>query len=256
VGRVTPSPRIALTAALAALPGLAACGGAEPAPPAAVPVVRGAAIDGSDDAPPPSASGARPGGGAAAGSRADEAPVAIASAGGEGGPDDGDLAIALDPDPEPELEPEPEPEPEGPRRITFRDLSLIDFDVDAMLDYRLFPDEYEGEDVADLAFPEEITALDGREVSLVGYMIPGKIEKGGDVRDFMLVRDLLGCCFGGTPMPDEWVDVVVAEGARAEYRAYLPMRVTGVMTLGGEQDEAGFALGVYRMKATAVQPED
>lgn len=228
---------------------LAACGAEPAAPPAPLVEVRGAAIDGSDDPAP-----------------APPAPVEPAD---EPRPDDGQLAAAALVPAEGEgagasspaaeeasEEVESEPEPAGPRRIGFRDLSLIDFDVDAMLDYRLFPEEYEGEDVSDLAFPPEIAALDGAEVSLVGYMIPGKIEKGGDVRDFMLVRDLLGCCFGGTPMPDEWVDVVVAEDTRAEYRAYLPMRVTGVMTLGGEQDEAGFALGIYRMTATAVQPED
>ena len=225
------------TLALFALAPLAGCGGEAPAAPTPVPVVRGAAIDGSEDAPEPAPE-----------PETTEASPEDADA---GEPDGGEPAVA-----EESQEPAEEPEPEGPRRITFRDLSLIDFDVDAMLDYMLFPEEYEGEEVDDLSFPEEITALDGREVSLVGYMIPGKIAKGGDVRDFMLVRDLLGCCFGGTPMPDEWVDVIVAEGSRAEYRAYLPMRVTGVMTLGGEQDEAGFALGIYRMTATAVQPED
>ena len=72
----------------------------------------------------------------------------------------------------------------------------------------------------------------------------------------MVVRDLVWCWFGGAPRPDEWVDVVVGEGTKAEYRAYMPMRVTGKRTLGGEQDEAGFALGVYRISATAVTAED
>jgi hypothetical protein len=124
-----------------------------------------------------------------------------------------------------------------------------------MLDHMLFPEEYDEEDAEYLAFPEELTRLTGREVSIVGYMIPGDMKQ-GEVQDFMLVRDLLGCCFGGTPMPDEWVDVVMAEGESAEYRPYLPMRVTGVLTLGGEQDEAGFAMGIYKMVATDVHVED
>lgn len=146
-------------------------------------------------------------------------------------------------------------EPEGLIQVTYQDLSLVDYDVDAMLDYMLFPDEYEDEETADLEFPADLKRLDGREVSIVGYMIPGEIDR-GNVRDFMLVRDLMGCCFGGAPMPDEWVDVIMEEDAKAEYRPYMPMRVTGIMTLGGEQDEAGFALGIYRMKATEVQLED
>lgn len=157
---------------------------------------------------------------------------------------------------EPEAEPATSTAPDdGPLVITYQDLSLVDYDVDAMLDHMLFPEEYDEEDAEYLAFPEELTRLTNREVSIVGYMIPGDMKQ-GEVTDFMLVRDLLGCCFGGTPMPDEWVDVIMAEGERAEYRPYLPMRVTGVLTLGGEQDEAGFAMGIYKMVATDVHVED
>lgn len=216
--------------------------------------VQGAAIDGSEDPAEPIAE---------APAAPESAPMETSvEASAEATPADGspmsaatEVAVTETPV-EPEPGPEPEPEQDGPVEVGFRDLSLIDYDVDAMLDLMLFPDEYEGEDVADLEFPEEITRLEGKEISLVGYMIPGRIEKGGNVRDFMLVRDLLGCCFGGAPMPDEWVDVVVEEGTEAEYRAYMPMRVTGKLTLGGDQDEAGFALGVYRISATAVTAED
>lgn len=143
----------------------------------------------------------------------------------------------------------------GPLEISYQDLSLVDYDVDAMLDCMLFPDEYDEDDREYLAWPDSITRLMGREVSIVGYMIPGEMEQ-GEVRDFMLVRDLLGCCFGGTPMPDEWVDVVMAEGEVAEYRPYVPMRVTGELRLEGEQDEAGFAMGIFRMRATKVEVEE
>lgn len=139
--------------------------------------------------------------------------------------------------------------------LTFRALSLLDYDVDAMLDYMLFPAEYEGEDTSFLELPADLKALDGKQISIVGYMIPGQMER-GNVRDFMLVRDLMGCCFGGTPMPDEWIDVTMDEGAKAEYRPYMPMRVTGVLSLSGQQDGAGFALGIYRLRGSAVQVED
>jgi hypothetical protein len=173
------------------------------------------------------------------------------------GSEDLPASVATEPEAPLELESQPEPAPpeEGPLAITYQDLSLVDYDVDAMLDHMLFPEEYDEEDAEYLAFPEELTRLTGREVSIVGYMIPGDMKQ-GEVQDFMLVRDLLGCCFGGTPMPDEWVDVVMAEGESAEYRPYLPMRVTGVLTLGGEQDEAGFAMGIYKMVATDVHVED
>lgn len=215
--------------AVAALFFLAACEEAAVVP-VAVLEVQGTAIDGSEDVEP----------------------VVPDEAASE------DVAVeepAVDEQPEPSIE-SVEPEaPKGPLSITYQDLSLVDYDVDAMLDYMLFPEEYDEEDAEYLSFPDELTDLMDREVSIIGYMIPGEMEQ-GEVGDFMLVRDLLGCCFGGTPMPDEWIDVIMVEGESAEYRPYLPMRVTGTLTLGGEQDEAGFAMGIYQMSGTEVQVED
>lgn len=233
----------------------AACG-VEPAVPVATLAVQGAAIDGSEDplpvAEPEPVVKSEPLAIAVAELAAGEtAPDALDASSSAPAPDadaskDEDVAA---------LEEEQAPEPDGPRAITYRDLTLIDFDVDAMLDAMLFPEDYVDEEDDELEFPAELKALDGKEISIVGYMIPGEMDQ-GNVRDFMLVRDLLGCCFGGTPMPDEWIDVTMVEGATAEYRPYLPMRVTGILTLGGEQDEAGFALGVYRLKGSVVVVED
>ena len=72
----------------------------------------------------------------------------------------------------------------------------------------------------------------------------------------MLVRDLAGCCFGGAPNPDEWIDVVMEGDAEAEYLRYLPIKVRGKLSLIGEQDQEGYAVGVYRMKATWAGEED
>ena len=143
----------------------------------------------------------------------------------------------------------------GSSPITFRDLSLTGFDVDALLDAVLFPEEYEPEELEALALPERITRFDDRDVSIVGYMIPGELE-GNEVRDFMLVRDLMSCCFGGSPNADEWIDVVMAEGETAVYHPFLPMRVEGRMTLGGALDDAGFAVGIFHLEASRATLED
>ncbi len=186
---------------------------------------------------------------------------------------DGSEDVAeVDPEPEPESEPavepvpmavsgevepatEPDPVPEGPAEISFWDLSLYELDVDAMLDAMLHPEEYTEDELEELSFPDEIGRFDGQEIVIQGYMIPGKMVL-GNVRDFMLVRDLLGCCFGAQPMPDEWIDVVVHEDADAQYYQYIPVRVTGTLTFGGDQDKAGFARGIYKILATDVQEPD
>lgn len=146
-----------------------------------------------------------------------------------------------------------EPDEAGVYHLAFSDLSLEGEDVDNIIDYLLFPDEFEeGEG---FQFPDHLKALDGKEITISGYMIPGRIRK-NMVKDFMLVRDLAGCCFGGAPNPDEWIDVVMEGDAEAEYLRYLPIKVRGKLTLIGEQDQEGYAVGVYRMKATWAGEED
>ena len=58
----------------------------------------------------------------------------------------------------------------------------------------------------------------------------------------MLVRDLMGCCFGGAPQPDEWISVRMEEGG-ADYYPYIPVVVTGTLRVEAIEDEAGYAAG-------------
>ena len=139
---------------------------------------------------------------------------------------------------------------DGVRELTFKDLSLEGIDYELLVDSLLFPEEYE-DDGVDL--PANIAALSGQKVELQGYMIPGKIARGGNVRDFMLVRDLLACCFGGIPKPDEWVDVVMAEDAEAEYIRYLPLVVTGTLSVGEDMDVDAFNPAVFQLVGIEVR---
>ena len=92
-----------------------------------------------------------------------------------------------------------------------------------------------------------------QQVALTGYMIPLRWDE-NRVPHFMLVRDLLQCCFGGSPEPDEWVDVDMApEGTT--YWAYVPVVVRGTFKLAGQSDEAGYATGAFAIKATGAREE-
>lgn len=139
---------------------------------------------------------------------------------------------------------------DGVRELSFADLSLEGIDYELLVDSLLFPDEY-AEDGVDL--PTNVAALSGQRVAIGGYMIPGKIERGGNVRDFMLVRDLLACCFGGIPKPDEWIDVVMADDAKAEYIRYRPLIVTGTLTVGEDMDADAFNPAVFKLVGTEVR---
>ncbi len=238
-------------------------------------VLRGAAIDGSEDLPAPE--DAEPDAGIAdePGARADveqaarEAPPLAANGEAPVDPQRDDAARALAAGVEAPGEPgaagqpgapaETAGEPEKPaaigrvrkdgvREIAFLDLALEGLDPDEVIDSLLFPDDFPEQLV-----PQPILDLDGQRIAVTGYMIPGRIKKGGIVHDFLLVRDLLACCFGGMPKPDEWIDVVMAEGHDAEYHRYVPLTVTGTFSVGQDIDEESLAPPIFKLVATDVR---
>ena len=150
--------------------------------------------------------------------------------------------------------------PEGVVGVAWRDLSLREL-YGAELRALLFdgrPGEggsAEGKGAKEETapgFPDRVRALDGQRVGIVGFMIP--LEWGEDrVPQFLLVRDLMSCCFGGAPMADEWVEVTMAAEA-AEYVAYRPVLVVGRLEVAAFEDDWGFAVGCYRLRAESSEP--
>lgn len=134
---------------------------------------------------------------------------------------------------------------------TFGNLSLEDVEMEDLLDALLYPDEYTEEEKA---FPEHIAAMNGQEVAIVGYQIP--LEwKDRVVLEMMLVGDLMGCCFGGAPQPDQWLNVKMKEGKSCKYYPYLPVIVRGTLRITPIEDEAGYAAGCYHIDADSVEKE-
>lgn len=96
--------------------------------------------------------------------------------------------------------------------------------------------------------PPEIHALKGRKVAVEGYMVPMEVDDNGAVKSFVLVKTQPQCCFGDTQAMNEWIDVKMKGGARAEFSVDRPMTAFGVLDVG-EQTEDGFVLSIYRMTA-------
>lgn len=135
--------------------------------------------------------------------------------------------------------------------ITFRMLTLTGVDLDSLLDYLFSP---ETERAKAFKFPDEIKAHDQKEAAIVGYMIPLEYKpKTDEIKIFMLVRDLMSCCFGGAPRPDEWVYVEMEGDSSTKLYPYLPIVVRGKLTVGRLEDEFGLSSGVYSMKAKSVE---
>ncbi len=134
--------------------------------------------------------------------------------------------------------------------ISWSDLSLEGVDKDLLLDALVYPEEYEDEEIP---FPDRIKALDGEKIALTGYMIA--VTWNDDrVKNFMLVRDLMACCFGGSPEPDEWVDVTM-EGKGSPYIQFVPVVTLGTFHIQGLSDAAGYATGAFRMEGVDTREE-
>ena len=84
-------------------------------------------------------------------------------------------------------------------------------------DYPVYVKIKEGEELP--VIPEEVRAWDGKVVVVTGFMNPVRFDREG-VSEFLLVKDILGCCFGATPRMNHWIRVRMKEGERAKFYAY------------------------------------
>lgn len=138
------------------------------------------------------------------------------------------------------------------RLITFADLSLIGVPLDGLLDYLFNPDT---DDAKAFKFPDKVLQQEGEDKAVIGYMIALEMKpRTNEVLEFMLVKDLQACCFGGSPRPDEWVSVRMKNDESVPYYEYRPVTVRGDFGVGRLEDDLGYAYGVYQMAGTSVEP--
>jgi hypothetical protein len=97
--------------------------------------------------------------------------------------------------------------------------------------------------------PEDIKALDGRDVALTGFMMPMKYERGFS-REFLILRSQGFCCYGLVPKITEWVDVRMS-GKGVKPVLDQPVTVCGTFHVGDVR-ENGSLLGIYRLDGTQL----
>lgn len=97
--------------------------------------------------------------------------------------------------------------------------------------------------------PSAVKALSGRKAVVTGYMVPVKIEK-GLVTEFLLMRNTMACCFGGTPNMNEWVIVRMRPGVQPLMDT--PVSFYGPLKVGALFDN-GYLTGLYEMDAERME---
>jgi len=98
--------------------------------------------------------------------------------------------------------------------------------------------------------PPAVRDLDGAAVTIDGYMLT--LAETNNIRTFLLVESLWGCCFGKPPDLHQGIVVRKVGGSGIEY-LFTPIRVSGRLEVG-EKRERGVVASVYRLAATKVEP--
>ncbi len=96
--------------------------------------------------------------------------------------------------------------------------------------------------------PDAVRALDGKKVTIEGFMIPLRFEK-GRVRTFFLSRYMMSCCFGLVPKANEVISVEMTGDAGAYYDAYMPFVVTGTLSIVEAEENPEFLRSIFRLQA-------
>lgn len=97
--------------------------------------------------------------------------------------------------------------------------------------------------------PDDIIALSGKKVSIRGYFYPVNTGDGGTIKDFLLLRNQIYCCFGCAVNTNEWLSATMRDDKpfKADFTS-RPVTLYGTLEVGAKYD-SGSLLNLYRMKA-------
>lgn len=91
--------------------------------------------------------------------------------------------------------------------------------------------------------PAEVLALNGQKAGVAGFILT--VGESEDMREFILLESLWGCCFGGVPDVNQTIVVRLAQGQAFDYTA-SPVLVTGTLQVG-EEKQGQFVASLYRL---------
>ena len=97
---------------------------------------------------------------------------------------------------------------------------------------------------------EEVKALDGKEITLSGYMKPSFTASG--LKGFIFVRDDKECCFGPQAAIYDCVRVALAKGTTADFLV-RPFKVRGKFYLKEREGPDGTIWSIFNMKNARIE---
>ncbi len=91
--------------------------------------------------------------------------------------------------------------------------------------------------------PWSVRKFDGAKVVMAGFMLPVVVED-GLVREFLLMKDQQGCCYGMMPAMNEWVVVKIPSGVNAAMDETI--FIYGTIKVGPQVND-GYLAGIYQI---------
>lgn len=99
--------------------------------------------------------------------------------------------------------------------------------------------------------PPTVRALEGKRVCISGYMLPLSMDDHSSlVKEFLIIRSPMVCCYGVAPKPTEWVVVKMKDKGIADTMD-VPMTFYGTLHVGQIYEDGAFA-GLYRLDGEKV----
>lgn len=97
--------------------------------------------------------------------------------------------------------------------------------------------------------PAKVRALNGKKVCISGYMLPVKMEN-GFVKECLVMRNQMMCCFGRRPELNEWV-VVKMTGKGVPSTMDTPISFYGTLYVGEIFENSVFE-GLYELAGEKI----
>ena len=107
--------------------------------------------------------------------------------------------------------------------------------------------EYNEDD--DKTIPDDVRKLDGASVKISGVMMP--MDQSGRVTRFLLVNDMMSCCYGQAP---KLQNVAMVELPKEKWLAATSDRidVTGKLHVKVQRED-GFVLSIFQIEPTSIK---
>jgi hypothetical protein len=124
---------------------------------------------------------------------------------------------------------------ERPREITFDD---IKFEIE------------KGDPFTRSLLPDRVTSLEHKRIRIRGYILPSFQQAG--LKQFVLVRDNMECCFGPGAAIYDCIVVRMIPGKTANF-SIRPVAVQGIFRLEELRGPDGTHLAIYTLDGEEVQ---